>query len=458
MRARTMILGLGVGPCLVACDIFSPDTPSQSVAEIRITAVSDTLKGIERSYQLHATVLDVNGAETEGAELRWSSSHPDIAILSSTGVVQTVGAGSMTIFASSGVIEGSLPLVVADRAAMITGTKGPICALDHEGFSYCWAVGSTPDLPLGGQPTLMSDTLIFHSIAGGWDSSVCGLTTGGRAYCWGRNEYGQLGDGSTMPRATPTAVAGDLLFRHVRTSTVHSCGIAQDGDTYCWGWNGVGQLGAPASDICQGDPCSLSPVRVNTDLRFRSLSLTGSTSCGLDAVGALYCWGGEPTLTFPAYRFSQVAQTAATRGEGCGIADDQLTYCWTHQNGLTPEAIGGPPLVYISEAVGEHYCGLTASGAAHCWGYNRNGEFGNGAFGNGFVPTPTPVAGGIAFLSLATGTGYTCGITASESYCWGRHGASNADLGLVDESAGVICDTSWVKPCFLTPQRARFNP
>jgi alpha-tubulin suppressor-like RCC1 family protein len=72
---------------------------------------------------------------------------------------------------------------------------------------------------------------------------TCGLTRAGTASCWGRNTYGQLGDGSTRTRQAPVPVAGGLRFRSLQASGAHTCGTTVEGADYCWGYNIEGQLG-----------------------------------------------------------------------------------------------------------------------------------------------------------------------------------------------------------------------
>lgn len=72
---------------------------------------------------------------------------------------------------------------------------------------------------------------------------TCALTAYGDAYCWGRNVYGQLGDGTTTERAQPTLVVGGHRFASIRTSGSHTCGTTVSGEDYCWGYNADGQLG-----------------------------------------------------------------------------------------------------------------------------------------------------------------------------------------------------------------------
>ena len=95
--------------------------------------------------------------------------------------------------------------------------------------------------------------MLFRSVAGGVVFAglsagyihACGRTAAGVAYCWGWSQYGQVGDGTTGPvRLTPTAVAGGLLFASLSAGdSQFSCGRTAAGTAYCWGWNQYGQLG-----------------------------------------------------------------------------------------------------------------------------------------------------------------------------------------------------------------------
>ncbi|HWC72717.1 MAG TPA: hypothetical protein VG454_02195, partial [Gemmatimonadales bacterium] len=72
---------------------------------------------------------------------------------------------------------------------------------------------------------------------------TCALTLEGVAYCWGANQYGELGDGSTMSRSNPVPVVGGLTFASLQSKGTHTCGITTGGVAYCWGNNDYGELG-----------------------------------------------------------------------------------------------------------------------------------------------------------------------------------------------------------------------
>src|SRR2546428_5412249 len=122
---------------------------------------------------------------------------------------------------------------------------------------------------------------------------TCGVTADGAAYCWGKNAFGQLGDGTMTSRSSPVLVAGGVAFTAVSVGYDHTCGVTSAGAAYCWGFNGDGQLGDGTATLGR-----LNPVRVRGGVDFATVSAGTHHTCGLTAAGAAYCWGynGEGQL------------------------------------------------------------------------------------------------------------------------------------------------------------------
>lgn len=183
------------------------------------------------------------------------------------------------------------------------------CGLTSDGAAYCWGYNVYGEL---GDGSTDSSTAYWHTtpvaVAGGlaftrltagyWHT--CGLTGGGKAYCWGGNSVGQLGDGSTTRRLAPVGVAGGLVFANLTAGSERSCGVTSGGAAYCWGSNDYSELGTTANfSSCllnsSGDfsRCSVLPVAVTGGLTFASLTAGYSHTCGLTGGGAAYCWGND---------------------------------------------------------------------------------------------------------------------------------------------------------------------
>jgi alpha-tubulin suppressor-like RCC1 family protein len=294
--------------------------------------------------------------------------------------------------------------VTAGVFSQINAGGGSSCGVANGGKAYCWGSGNLGQLGNGGtgrftSPSAVAGGLTFSYVAtGGLDSFSCGLTTAGAAYCWGYDDFGQLGNGSTTNNSTvPVAVNGNLTFTSITVgSSGHACGLVAGGAAYCWGYNNTGQLGVGAIGF------STVPVAVSGGLSFTQLSAGESgETCGITTSGAAYCWGfnGDGEL-----------------GNG------------TLANANAPAAVSGG-LVFKSISAGfASTCGLTTAGAAYCWGDNTYGELGNGS--NAASRVPVAVTGGFTFQSLSVGDAFACGVTTTGvGYCWGYNGLGQLGIG-----------------------------
>ena len=346
------------------------------------------------------------------------------------------GVPSVT-FDATGLIFAVSALAVGDFHA---------CALDPAGAAWCWGSNQNGQLGQGvnggrdSVPRTVSGNLIFSAIAAG-ETHSCGILTNGDAYCWGSNDNGELGDGTSSPRNVPTAVAGGFKFTAIDAGLDYTCGLVQGGAgaVRCWGLGTDGQLGDGTVNSRN------TPTLVGGGHSFASISTGAAHTCGLEAggTGVVFCWGTNPfgrlgdgtttnrVLPTPVAGSVSFASVAAGSTHTCGVSTAGAGYCWGR--GLSgrlgtgnlldqtgPAAVsGGLTFQSISASAGQS-CGLTTTGAAYCWGFNGSGELGDGSFTNRSVPTA--VQGGLTFTLLVAGAERTCGrSSAGGAYCWGRN-------------------------------------
>lgn len=227
----------------------------------------------------------------------------------------------------------------------------------------------------------------FTSVTAG-SAHFCAIDTERAIYCWGDNQWGQLGNHTTVSSPlVPIRITSLQGFRQVVAGSTHTCALTVDGYPYCWGSDPAGVMGGAAGrDTCTGLPCSTEPMPAAIGRRFDSLTAGFEHMCGLTA-GAVSCWGRGD------------AGQLAPRANDPQHAADALHFT-------------------AASARGDHTCAL-ASGEAWCWGANDRGELGEPATEHG---SATIKASPSKFTQLATAAFYTCGVTtAGNVECWGAN-------------------------------------
>jgi Big-like domain-containing protein/Regulator of Chromosome Condensation (RCC1) repeat protein/regulator of chromosome condensation (RCC1) repeat-containing protein len=281
---------------------------------------------------------------------------------------------------------------------------GTACGLTVGGAAYCWGAINIDDYPPITVPGAVAGGHTFASLSASRDHA-CAITTSGVAFCWGNNSHGQLGNGSTASSLVPVAVSGGLTFSSVSVGGrfgPFTCGLTTSGAAHCWGGNEAGQLGDGSTTE------SHVPVAVTGGLTFTALSVAAH-ACGTIATGAAYCWGenygGQLGDSSTADRHIPVAvaggltfaSISAGWGHTCGLTTSGTAYCWGDNrwgelgdgstiDGRAPVAVSGA-LTWAALSAGDVCtCGLTTAGVAYCWGGNEGGRLGNGTITNRTIP------------------------------------------------------------------------
>jgi alpha-tubulin suppressor-like RCC1 family protein len=358
--------------------------------------------------------------------VRWKSLavHTAVAaLLVATGCEDpiTPGAGTPTL---DDPIAGSV-------AAVSVGGEHS-CAITTSGDAYCWgsnefgqlgvAIGThncarlDRHVPCEALPQLVAGGLKFQKIAAG-GAHTCGLLTDGRIFCWGDNSQGQIGDPAVPFAVAPRAVVTASLFSDVVAGDSHACGLRTDGVAACWGANDMGQLG-----VGNGGIGSATPVNANTNQRFASISAGAKRTCARTSTGIPFCWGSH-----------WVARSI----NGIEVTRSQSTPVQTFLS---------PAFRQVSVG-GEVTCGLTLNGAAYCWEANPNGAMGDGSRVGS--TSPVLVDAPLRFSSISAGSVETCAVAdTGEPYCWGL--GESGQLGVSRTTLTGRCNGL---PCALSPNR-----
>ena len=218
--------------------------------------------------------------------------------------------------------------------------------------NYCTGYNTYGQLGVGSYSDKAEPTQIsylntpLYSISTGYEHS-CGIDVDGVVYCWGMNNHGQIGTGYhyyNSKYATPQEINLDYSSNElppamqVSTGYYHSCGIFEDMNTYCWGYNQYGQLGTGDQTIRNRPILIQSPENQH----FTDLSLGEDHTCGILENGSVYCWGknnygqlGDGSTTnnlTPVFTKLPIGSKAVAISSGfnhnCVILDNSSVYCW----------------------------------------------------------------------------------------------------------------------------------
>jgi alpha-tubulin suppressor-like RCC1 family protein len=303
------------------------------------------------------------------------------------------------------------------------------CGLKTDGTAFCWGsnqygqlgltatdtvcVTADTTFPCASRPTAVNTTLKFTSISAG-QRHTCAITTSREAYCWGANDDGQLGSVANTG-ADLRVVASTLPWTQISAGSTHSCAVRSDGVLFCWGENDRGQLGTAAITS------SPTPVRVSIANPIASVSAGQARTCARTTTGTVYCFGAIWVV----------------RQNGLELQRSQPA------PQLVPQA---PAMVALS--VGAFTtCGTDVAGLAYCWEANARGSMGNGTTDGDTMPRR--VATDLPFVQLSVGLSQTCGVTiGGAGYCWGD--ASFGQLGVPAGQIAERCDDPAV-PCSTRP-------
>ncbi|MFT3767224.1 MAG: hypothetical protein QM820_17135 [Minicystis sp.] len=290
----------------------------------------------------------------------------------------------------------------------LSGGDNHTCALDTDGGVACWGGNITGELGNGStsngssnSPSTPGDVIGLSAgvrVVSAGGSHTCVVTSTGAVECWGENGEGMFtGGASTGPITEPVGIVGlSSGAVSVAIGVNHACAVTSAGGVLCWGHNDFGQLGDGTTTS------SFVPVGVvGLSAGVTSVALGGHRTCAVTSTGAVQCWGRQPLGDGTAFD-SLVPVTvvdlpssavAVTMGilHSCALTSTGSVVCWGDNtfgqlgNGSMDFSIHAPVAVtgLSSDVVAiatsyYHTCAVTSAGAVKCWGKNDHGELGDG--------------------------------------------------------------------------------
>jgi alpha-tubulin suppressor-like RCC1 family protein len=194
---------------------------------------------------------------------------------------------------------GAAPLThVADDFATIAVRGRHRCGIETDGSLWCFGSNYSGELGIGRLTIPQSSpqrvgsrsdwAVVTVGGPAGSDGFSCAVPTNGTLWCWGDNQYGQLGDGGRLDSSSPRQVGSDTDWARVHAGAQHVCAVKTGGSLWCWGNAADGRLG-PGS----GPPDE--PRRVGTETGWTDVRAGSVSTCALrDATGgSIWCFGGN---------------------------------------------------------------------------------------------------------------------------------------------------------------------
>lgn len=232
-----------------------------------------------------------------------------------------------------------------------------VCARRSTGRLFCWghdgtaALGNGPGSGNSSSPVEVAGARTDWSTVSAGFSSTCALRTSRRLFCFGSDQYGQLGRGAGFQVGqTPAEVAGARTdWAAVVVGVDHACARRTTGNLFCWGRNTVGEIGNGATGANVESPAQVTGNRTD----WRQFALADRTTCARRSDGHLFCWGFDNTGQLGN---GEPKSDSVVPVEVSGGASD-----W--------RAVDGGLL---------HVCARRGADQLFCWGFDSEGQLGDG--------------------------------------------------------------------------------
>lgn len=473
---------------------------TESLRMVVTPAVATMAVGTTQTFR---AVVEGDSGSVEVPSVNWTSSDPAVLTIDATGVAEALAVGSVTVTAQTGdlsaratvevfpanlsgerivielpeafvndagafriPVDHAIPLqakvvdsdgepLPARDIEWVVKAKGSNArgAVNSEGMLQMRVYGDFELIAFSGDAREVVDGsayLRLKSIVAG-SFRGCGLSTGGKAWCWGYNEGGALGlippMNDYLAMVEPWPIVDERSFEVLALGDYHTCGIDADGEAWCWGgsYDIVPLEGytVPHHGVAvkvAGPEGGLLPI----------MDAGRTLTCALSRARELYCWVGienggalvQTELPVEALSVGHGGDLVCTiqRGE-----DHAHAYCFGRNNyaQVTAPASGYEPEFWIRSTLYSPVSAVSA-GLSHvclagyyvraggpvvsCWGQGTSGQTGNSSYAT--ASSPTNLLQSQKVSAVAAGTGFSCALAEGEVYCWGMRGYGEIPSGI----------------------------
>ena len=261
-----------------------------------------------------------------------------------------------------------------------------VCAVKTDHTLWCWGGNASGQLGDGTTtdrltPNQVGKASVWASV-NTFGGHTCAVQTDGSLWCWGNNAYGQLGDGTTTDRKQPSRVgsANDWVVVAVG-SFGHTCAIKTDHTMWCWGENEYGTLGNGTTEP------STTPIQVGVQDAWASITTPTPLSCAVKLDHTLWCWGADAGHFGDFFNIRTTPQQVGSTADWdsistfvygrCAIKTDSTLWCWSESD--DPKRFGTSS-GWTQLSVGQWAtCAVKTDHTLWCWGSNNSGILGDGS-------------------------------------------------------------------------------
>lgn len=368
------------------------------------------------------------------------------------------------------------PAAATPVATDVSAGRTHTCAVIDAG-AWCWGANDLGQLGDGTQTDRSIPTKVAFSapepvitqISAGW-AMTCALDSTGKVWCWGRGNFGALGNGqtgdpyfSTTPVEVQFAAPAPTIVKVAAEGMWHACAIDSAGGIWCWGHGGSGRMGDGDED---DELVPVNPIDGGTPVTSGAtdIAVGPNHTCAVIS-GVAKCWGfngqyqlgvGDttnrmnPTAIYTYYIGTGALAISAGVVHTCALSATSAVFCWGDntigydyaptggQLGISYSASPWPyaaadigsPSTATQVSAGDYHnsCALRSDGAGLCWGEGSAGQLGIGS-NPARTMTPLQVGGGFTFSEISSGESHSCAISDGIVKCFGSGASGRLGTG-----------------------------